>query len=221
MATASDEASDHAAPDATATMTMASGEAHAAPDATAIMTTASGEAHAAPDATATMTTASGEAHAAPDATTIMTTANGEAHAAPDAMAIMTMASGEIPAAPDAMAIITMASDEAHAAPDATAIRSWTVGWRSRPWTRAARWDSMVRAAEHLSISQSVVSKAVSDLEGVLGLPLLDRYPHGVKPTLYGRALLNRGNAVFNDLRASVIELQFLADPTAGGLALNG
>jgi DNA-binding transcriptional LysR family regulator len=82
-----------------------------------------------------------------------------------------------------------------------------------------QWGSMVRAAEHLSISQSVVSKAVSDLEGILGLPLLDRYPHGVELTLYGRALLNRGNAVFNDLRASVSELQFLADPTAGDLRI--
>jgi len=68
--------------------------------------------------------------------------------------------------------------------------------------------SMVRAADHLSLSQSVVSKAISDLEGILGLRLLDRHPQGVEPTLYGRALLNRGNAIFNDLRTSVNGLQF-------------
>jgi len=79
--------------------------------------------------------------------------------------------------------------------------------------------SMVRAAERLSLSQSVVSMAISDLEGILGLRLLDRHPQGVEPTLYGRALLNRGNAIFNDLRTSVNELQFLADPTTGELRI--
>jgi len=83
----------------------------------------------------------------------------------------------------------------------------------------AQWGSMIRAAEQLSMAQSVVSKAISDLEGILGLPLFDRHPHGVEPTLYGRALLNRGKSIFNDLRTSVGELQFLADPTAGELRI--
>src|SRR5215470_5115344 len=83
----------------------------------------------------------------------------------------------------------------------------------------AQWGSMMRAAEQLSMAQSVVSKAISDLEGILGLPLFDRHPHGVEPTHYGRALLNRGNAIFNDLRTSVSELQFLADPTTGELRI--
>jgi DNA-binding transcriptional LysR family regulator len=82
-----------------------------------------------------------------------------------------------------------------------------------------RRGSMARAAEHLAISQPVVSKAIADLENTLGVRLLDRNPQGVEPTLYGRALLKRSVAIFNDLRTSVSELEFLADPTAGELRI--
>src|SRR5260370_42147095 len=40
-----------------------------------------------------------------------------------------------------------------------------------------------------------------------------------EPTLYGRALLKRSVAVFNDLRTSVTELSSLSDPTAGELRI--
>ena len=38
---------------------------------------------------------------------------------------------------------------------------------------------------------------------------------GVEPTEYGRALLDGGVAVFDDLRQAVKNIEFLADPTAG------
>jgi DNA-binding transcriptional LysR family regulator len=75
--------------------------------------------------------------------------------------------------------------------------------------------SMSKAAEQLSISQPVVSKSVADLEHALGVPLLDRSPQGVEPTLYGRAIIGSGVAVFDDLRKCVNQIEFLADPTAG------
>jgi DNA-binding transcriptional LysR family regulator len=77
--------------------------------------------------------------------------------------------------------------------------------------------SMAKAAEHLAISQPVISKMIADLEQTLGLPLLERSRLGVEPTLYGRALLRRSVALCNDLRSSVGELQSLADPTTGEL----
>jgi len=77
--------------------------------------------------------------------------------------------------------------------------------------------SMAKAAEYLAISQPVISKTIADLENTLGVRLLDRSPQGVEPTLYGRALLQRSVAIFNDLRTSVTELDFLSDPTAGEL----
>jgi DNA-binding transcriptional LysR family regulator len=49
--------------------------------------------------------------------------------------------------------------------------------------------------------------------------LLDRTSRGVEPTLYGRALLKRSAALFNDLRASMSELESLADPAGGELRI--
>jgi DNA-binding transcriptional LysR family regulator len=75
--------------------------------------------------------------------------------------------------------------------------------------------SMSRAAEQLAVSQPVVSKAIADMEYMLGVPLLDRNPRGVEPTLYGRALVKRGIAVFDELRQSVKDIEFLSDPATG------
>jgi len=79
--------------------------------------------------------------------------------------------------------------------------------------------NMAKAAEHLSISRPVVSKTIMGLEHTLGVPLFDRTPQGVEPTLYGRALAARGIAIFDELRQSVKEIEFLADPTVGELRI--
>jgi DNA-binding transcriptional LysR family regulator len=81
----------------------------------------------------------------------------------------------------------------------------------------AERGSMQQAARHLAISQPVVSKIIADLEDVLGVRLFDRSPQGVEPTRYGRALLKRAIAVFDELRTSVDEIRFLADPSVGEL----
>jgi DNA-binding transcriptional LysR family regulator len=81
----------------------------------------------------------------------------------------------------------------------------------------SRFGSMAKAAEHLAVSQPVVSKAISDLEGLLRVRLLDRGTYGVEPTAHGRALLKRCAGVFDELRTSVSELEFLSDPDAGEL----
>jgi DNA-binding transcriptional LysR family regulator len=75
--------------------------------------------------------------------------------------------------------------------------------------------SMARAAERLATSQPAISRAVAELEHSLGVRLLDRSPRGVVPTPYGRALIKRGVAVFDELRMGVKDLEFLADPAAG------
>jgi DNA-binding transcriptional LysR family regulator len=79
--------------------------------------------------------------------------------------------------------------------------------------------SMGKAAADLAVSQPAVSRAIADLEHVLGVQLLDRGPQGVEATMYGQALLKCGIAVFDDLRRGVKELEFLADPTAGELSI--
>lgn len=75
--------------------------------------------------------------------------------------------------------------------------------------------SMAKAAQALGVTQPAVSKVIAELEHTLGVRLLDRDARGVEPTKYGRALLTRGNAAFDELRQSVRDIEFLADPTAG------
>jgi DNA-binding transcriptional LysR family regulator len=75
--------------------------------------------------------------------------------------------------------------------------------------------SMGKAAERLNTSQPNISRSISELEIALGVRLLDRHRHGIEPTEYGRALLNGGVGVFDELRQTVKNIEFLADPAAG------
>jgi DNA-binding transcriptional LysR family regulator len=75
--------------------------------------------------------------------------------------------------------------------------------------------SMAKAAEYLAISKPVISKAIADLEHVLGVRVLERDRFGAELTPYGATLLKRGITVFDELREGVKEIEFLADPTAG------
>jgi len=85
----------------------------------------------------------------------------------------------------------------------------------------ANAGSISRAAERLAISHPVVSRTISDLEHTLGVRLFDRSSHGVEPTIYGRAFLDCGIAVFDDLRRGVQQIEFLSDPTAGEVRIGG
>lgn len=75
--------------------------------------------------------------------------------------------------------------------------------------------SMGKAAQRLNITQPAISRSIAELEHALGVRLLDRHRKGVEPTDYGRALLDCGKAVFDDLRQGLKNIEFLADPAAG------
>src|SRR5258706_7166458 len=75
--------------------------------------------------------------------------------------------------------------------------------------------SMGKAAQRLNTTQPNISRSIADLEHALGVRLLDRHRQGIATTEYGRALLDCGVAVFDDLRQGVKNIEFLADPTAG------
>jgi DNA-binding transcriptional LysR family regulator len=79
--------------------------------------------------------------------------------------------------------------------------------------------SMGKAAQILNTTQPNVSRSIGELEHALGVRLLDRHRQGIEPTEYGRALLDCGVAVFDDLRQGVKNIEFLADPTAGELRI--
>jgi DNA-binding transcriptional LysR family regulator len=83
----------------------------------------------------------------------------------------------------------------------------------------AQWGSMSKAAAHLNISQSAISKAIKNLEHAIKVPLFDRTPQGVAPTMYAQALLRSGVAAFDELRQGLKQIEFLADPSAGELRI--
>jgi DNA-binding transcriptional LysR family regulator len=83
----------------------------------------------------------------------------------------------------------------------------------------AEHGNISRAADSLAISRPVISRTIASLEHTLGVPLFDRSPQGVEPTLYGRALHKLAVTVFDDVRQGMQEIEFLADPTAGELRI--
>jgi DNA-binding transcriptional LysR family regulator len=103
---------------------------------------------------------------------------------------------------------------------------WTerVGRRLNPhdlhiFMAVVEHGNMARAADSLAISRPVVSRTIADLERSLGVRLLDRGRQGVEPTLYGRALLKRSIAVFDELKQSVADIESLGDPNSGEVGI--
>jgi len=75
--------------------------------------------------------------------------------------------------------------------------------------------SMKKAAALLNTSQPAVSRSIAELEQTIGVQLLDRNAQGIEPTEYGRAMLKRGVAAFDELKQGVKDIEHLADPGAG------
>ena len=75
--------------------------------------------------------------------------------------------------------------------------------------------SMNKAAVFLNLTQSGVSRSIAELERTVGVSLLERTARGVELTGYGRAMLECGVAVFDDLRQGAKKIEFLTDPAAG------
>jgi DNA-binding transcriptional LysR family regulator len=76
--------------------------------------------------------------------------------------------------------------------------------------------------EQLGISPHSVEEmlqVIAILEHTLGAQLFDRSPQGVEITIYGRALLRRSIAAFDELKQGVRDIEFLSDPTGGELRI--
>jgi DNA-binding transcriptional LysR family regulator len=79
--------------------------------------------------------------------------------------------------------------------------------------------SMAKAAARLGISHPAVSKAISDIEGTLGVRLLDRGSQGAELTAYGEVLLRCGINVFDEMQQGLRSLEHLSDPNSGEVRL--
>jgi DNA-binding transcriptional LysR family regulator len=75
--------------------------------------------------------------------------------------------------------------------------------------------SMAKAARELGVSHPAVSEVIADLEHAIGVRLLDRSAQGVEPTVYGDALLKRSVEVFDALKQSIRDIEFLSDAATG------
>jgi len=79
--------------------------------------------------------------------------------------------------------------------------------------------SMAKAAARLGISHPAVSKAISEIEGTLGVRLFDRGSQGAELTAYGEVLLRCGINVFDEMQQGLRSLEHLSDPNSGEVRL--
>ena len=79
--------------------------------------------------------------------------------------------------------------------------------------------SMAKAAARLRISHPAVSKAISEIEGTLGVRLFDRGSQGAELTAHGEVLLRCGINVFDEMQQGLRSLEHLSDPNSGEVKL--
>jgi DNA-binding transcriptional LysR family regulator len=77
--------------------------------------------------------------------------------------------------------------------------------------------SFRKAAAVLHVSQPAVTKAVANLEALLGVRLFDRHAGGVEPTLQAQTIAPRVVTVFDELRRAAQELALLSTGAQGSL----
>jgi DNA-binding transcriptional LysR family regulator len=80
---------------------------------------------------------------------------------------------------------------------------------------AVRHGNLTEAAAELGLSQPALSKSIKALEKSLGAPLLERGRFGVRPTLFGEALLQHGQVVEAEMRHAVGEIEALKGARRG------
>ena len=76
-----------------------------------------------------------------------------------------------------------------------------------------------RAAAVLSMTQPAASKLLRELEDMLGAVLFERMPRGMRPTLYGDALIRHARAVLGSLDQAQEELSALKAGRLGHVAV--
>jgi DNA-binding transcriptional LysR family regulator len=79
--------------------------------------------------------------------------------------------------------------------------------------------SLRQAAADIAVSQPAATKLLRDLEDALELPLFDRTPRGMAPTLYGEALIRYARGMLTDLAEARDELTALAAGAKGRLRI--
>jgi DNA-binding transcriptional LysR family regulator len=89
----------------------------------------------------------------------------------------------------------------------------------RHFVAVVEHGSVLSAARAIHISQPALTKSIQNLEAELGVPLFDRLPRGVTPTLYGKALFEHAKLLQNQAAQAVAEIRGLKEGRAGHLRL--
>ena len=76
-----------------------------------------------------------------------------------------------------------------------------------------------RAAQSLNMSQPAASKLLKDLEQVLGIPLFERLPRGMRPTWYGETLIRHARIALSSLREAGQEIEAIRNGSFGEVSV--
>lgn len=83
----------------------------------------------------------------------------------------------------------------------------------------ARCGSVLAASAALGISQPALTRSLAAAESKLGARLFERLPRGVRPTLYGDAVMQRVSAAFSEIRAAAEDIAALNGLSRGTLSV--
>ncbi|SET86454.1 LysR family transcriptional regulator [Oceanicella actignis] len=76
-----------------------------------------------------------------------------------------------------------------------------------------------RAAERLGVTHSALSQAIARIEGAYGVTLFERSRRGVRPTAYGRRLVEGARAALTAVREAERDVEMMRDMRSGRLAV--
>src|SRR5262245_9659528 len=108
------------------------------------------------------------------------------------------------------------------------------GCRRVEWTEPMRYDlvslkifvavaecgNLTRAAEREHLAVSAISKRIAELEELVAVPLLQRYPRGVGLTPAGQSLLHHARQLLNQVDRMDAELGEFAGGAKGHVRLH-
>ncbi|MFJ3485980.1 LysR family transcriptional regulator [Pseudomonas sp. NPDC090202] len=79
--------------------------------------------------------------------------------------------------------------------------------------------SLHKAAEHISISQSGATKALHEIEAILGMPLFERQTKGMLPNDLGRCVIRYARLIYSDLAHLREEMLGIMQGSGGRLSV--
>ena len=82
-------------------------------------------------------------------------------------------------------------------------------------TAVGEEGNICRAAELLNMSQSAASRLLTDLEDIIGSPLFDRLPRGVRANWYGQTMIRHARIALASLSEAANEIDLLKSGRTG------